>query len=317
MGARAHQVQVANAFGTVVKTEPGRLSEQRRNRKTGTVDAEVIVLEVLRRHAEFGRDGSRQAGQDRAIQRGHDAVAQPRALYRPIDVCLQIGHRAQHVEALAARRREARIGGGGPVQVERKVFAQHLLVEDFVEQFAVALAQPDGVVGHVRIGLAGTEVKDEQAHRITGLLGLRNHRCVQVGGVGVADHQVCRDRAPIDQFDRGGRPGFDANAAHGAAKPNFDAAALQQRAQRAGDGPGAAHREKHTVRALQIMNQPVNAGGVERVAADQQRLDRESLAQLVVLQEFFDQTPNGAVAAQADQAGDHPQHGAQTVEWLV
>ena len=134
--------------------------------------------------------------------------------------------------------------------------------------------------------------------------------------IGIGHYEIGRNDAAAGQFHSRGRTPLDADALHSRVQSHGDTMALHQRAQRSGDGAGAAHREEHAVSALEVVDEPVNAGGVEGVAADQQRLDREGLAQLVVLQVGFHQTPDGAIATQPDQARDQPKHRPEFVERL-
>ena len=94
-----------------------------------------------------------------------------------------------------------------------------------------------------------------------------------MSSVGIRHHQVGLDHAAVGQLNRSGRTVFNADAVDGAAQPDVDATALHQAAQCARDRAGAAHREEHTVRALQVMNQSIDAGRVERVTTHQQGLN--------------------------------------------
>jgi hypothetical protein len=61
---------------------------------------------------------------------------------------------------------------------------------------------------------------------------------------------------------------------------------LEQLAERLDQRAGAAHRVPHAPLALEVVDHRVDAGGVERVAADEQRVEAEALAQEVVLMYF-------------------------------
>ena len=64
------------------------------------------------------------------------------------------------------------------------------------------------------------------------------------------------------------------------------------------------------------MDQTVDAGGVERIAADQQGLYRKRTAQLRTAQEAGHHLPYRLVRAQAEQAWNLTEHGPQPVERL-
>ena len=168
MSAGADEIKIADALGPVVEAEPGRLAKQRCDRKPRTVGAQVVAAKVLGRHGEVARDAVAEARQDRLVECRDDACLQARPFNGPIDRALQVGHGAQHIEAVAAGWREAGVGGRGSVQVEGKILRQNLVVKDVGQQLAIPLAEPDGVVRDVRVLTGRAEVQDEQAHRKLG-----------------------------------------------------------------------------------------------------------------------------------------------------
>ena len=232
MRTGADQVEIANAFGSIVEPEPGRLAKQRRHREARTVGAQVVASEVLGRHVEVARDAVAQIRQDGAGQRRDDARLQPRAFDLPIDRTLQVGHGAQHVETVAARRREAGIGRRGTVQVERKIFRQDLVVEDVGQQLAISLAEPDRVVRDVRILARGAEIQHEQAHRILGCgqfqacrTRLRfgpDHRAVQMRRVDIGHDDVGGHREAVVQGHTRGDAVLDLHTADGGVESDND-----------------------------------------------------------------------------------------------
>ena len=164
MCSSAHEIEIADALRPIVKPEPSRLAKQWRDRKPGTIGAQVVVAEVLGRHVKVARDTRAKARQDRSFERCDDACLQARPLDSPIDRTFQIWHRAQHVKAVAPLGCETDIGGRRAMQVEGKILRQNPVVKDVGEQFAVALTEPDGVVRDVRILTGRAEVQDEQPH---------------------------------------------------------------------------------------------------------------------------------------------------------
>ncbi len=93
-----------------------------------------------RRHLR-GDDGVRQAGEDARFEHLGDPAPVRLGEGAPILAAGQVRHRGQHVEGVATRRREARIRGGRPVQVEARILGQDLAVEDVREQPAIARAR--------------------------------------------------------------------------------------------------------------------------------------------------------------------------------
>ena len=113
------------------------------------------VLEILRRHHSRGHDGLPEPGQDRPLQLGRDRlpVAARRRWPSP-STAGQMRHRRQHVERVAARRRQARIGRRRPVQIEAEILGQRVVVEDVVAA-ARDSAGPAGSCGAPRPRSAG------------------------------------------------------------------------------------------------------------------------------------------------------------------
>ena len=105
----------------VVVAEPRRLRENRRDRETGAMHRTVVALEIFRRHPEIIGNGLAEAGHDVLFQRRDDAVAKPWPFNLPVHIAKQVRHRAQHIETVAALRRETAVGGGRPVKIEREI----------------------------------------------------------------------------------------------------------------------------------------------------------------------------------------------------
>ena len=126
---------------------------------------EQPVLEVLRRQ-QARRDDVRRSRPGSSVASGAAASALPVGLGRsrqsvPLP---EMRHRRQHVERVAAGRRERRIGRGRPVQVEAEVVGEHLALEDVVQQLAIARARA-GSCGARRRG-TGARVPKYQTNRL-------------------------------------------------------------------------------------------------------------------------------------------------------
>ena len=81
---------------------------------------------------------------------------------------------------------------------------------------------------------------------------------------------------------------------------------IHQSRERARDRACSAHRKMHTMGALQVMDQGVDAGGVKGVSPHQQGLDRECLAQLGIGEMPADHLPDRLVVAEPQQFGNQP-----------
>ena len=85
--------------------------------------------------------------------------------HRPIDPGAEVRHWAKRIETVAAGWRKAWIGRGGAVDVEREIPGQLFALEDVVEQFAKALAEPYRMMRDLRILPPRAEIQQEQPHR--------------------------------------------------------------------------------------------------------------------------------------------------------
>ena len=218
-------------------------------------------------------------------------------LLGPVRAAPQVRHGRQHVERVAARRRERGVAGRRAVQVQAEILGQHVLVEDVVEQSLVARAHDHVVVQDVVEAAVRAEVPDDESHRMT---RARRSCGPSSGGVGDRAAAGCRSR-PVRRSRRRGRPRFPRRrtSTTPAARPSRttmrSTSALQRTLppvpsisptmpvhQRA----GAAHRVVHAEFALEMRDQAVVGGGRERIAADQQRMKAEDHPQVLVLEEF-------------------------------
>ena len=177
------------------------------------------MLEV-RRSPHAGGDHVRgQVRQDGPLEPARDRGAVALRRPRPVDAALGVGHRREHVEGVAAGRRERRVGGGGTMEIEAEIARQDLSPEDVVEQLAIRLAEQDEMVRHVRVAPAGPEVPDEEAHRVAGAFDAPIGPVTPVGHghqvpvgrrrVRVGDDHVRPHDLPRRQADAGGAAPLD------------------------------------------------------------------------------------------------------------
>ena len=98
MSSSAGQQQIVKALGTVVESEPSRLSKQRRNRESCAQMTQVILSKVIRRHREVRANVLFEPGKHGLIQCFNNASTQFGLFLGPIDVATLMRHRRQHVE---------------------------------------------------------------------------------------------------------------------------------------------------------------------------------------------------------------------------
>ena len=130
-----------------------------------------------------------------------------------------------------------------------------------------------------------------------GLLGTRHQVAVKMGRIRVGDDDVGIHDGPVGEHDATGDALLDADTFDGGAQAQSDSLPFHQVSERLGDGAGAAHGEVHPMRALQEVDQPIDAGGVERITAHEQGLDGECPAKLVADQVTRDHLPDSLVVA--------------------
>ena len=182
-------------------------------------------------------------------------------------------------------------------------------VEDVAQQRLVARAEEDGVVREVRGSGGRPEVEDEQGHRPVHALEAaapssrpRGSPAVEVR-VGVVHVGVettrSKSSAPASVVARGGpvpsavrrldapRPAIASRSSPPSSSKRRTSAAHQR--------AGAAPREEHAPLLLEVVDQRVDGAGLERVAAHEQRVERQGLAEVLVLHEARPRrrTPSG------------------------
>ena len=132
--------------------------------------------------------------------------------------------------------------------------------------------------------------------------------------IGVRHDHISCDRRAVSKSHARCRAIIDMYLTHGRVELHVNPLPGHQCAERGRDGRGTTHREVHTVGAFEVVNQAVDAGGVEWVATYQQWLNRKRLPQFGVLQMPADELPDGAVAAQPKQRRNLLEHHAEAME---
>ena len=178
------------------------------------------------------------------------------------------------------------------LEVEREIVRQRFAVEDVAQQFAVARPQDDVVMGerrHAGIAIAAVcaEVDHDQRHRVAhpgkpaiGILSTRRgveQVFVRARDVGVAHDNISIQRCAVlaqADADRAAVRGND--PLHFGAEHQRAAEFLEQCDERIDDGAGAAHCEPDAPFAFEMMDERVDAGGLKRIPADQQRVETKA-----------------------------------------
>ena len=255
-----------------------------------------IGAEILRRIVEAGDDPLVNVGDQAVADLVENALLVDRAHFLPVDRQLALmRHGRQHVEGAVPRRRHRGIGDGRVVQVEREVLGQHAMIVDVVEQPLVARAEQDHVVRNAGPVALDAEMRDEKRRREALALEARRRalapaRLAEQVAIAVHDIGIARDRVEAFAPAALGHHAGDL-VAHGLdlddriIEPQGPSDPLEMPDHARDEPVGAAFGEPHAAILFQLMDQRVDRTGLHRIAADQQRVERQRLAQLLVLHE--------------------------------
>ena len=236
-------------------------------------------------------------------------------------------HRGQHVEGIAAGWRERGIIRRRAMQIQGHILRQNLPLKDVLEQFAIARAEHHRVVIHILEAPVSAEIPDKQAHREFRALDLRIRPAlarvlaqqlhVGEGDIGVGDDDVAADRLARGQAHAGRARAIGGDLGDLGIADQAPALPLRQAHKALHQGAGAAHRVMHTVLPLQMRDQAVIGRGGEGISTDQQRMEAEGDAQLLVFKITADLRIDREGTAEADQVRRALQHRHELVEGLV
>ena len=140
---------------------------------------------------------------------------------------------------------------------------------------------------------------------------------VEMRGIGIADQLIGRQPAPVVQMNTGDPVVDDIDAGNGLVQFDPDADFSHQLFQAIDQCACPAHGEMDTMGTFQEVNQAVYAGGIERIAADQQRLDRKRLAKIIAVEATTDHLPDRAPGAKAKQVRNLAQHESKAVKRCI
>ncbi len=207
----------------------------------------------------------------------------------------EMRHRRQRIKGRTPRRRHRRIGDRRMVEIQREILAQHPGIVNVGQQALITRPEQDHVVRNPRPRPLHPEMHDEQRGRkaLAFQPVRRPLRTARPGEqVAIAVHQigVARDHIRLEpraaRRHHTGRPlaqRFDLR--HRIAKLQHPAQPFEL-AHHARDQPvGPALREPNPAIALELVDQRIDGTRRHRIAADQQGVERQRLAQLLVLHE--------------------------------
>ena len=151
----------------VGRAQPGGLLQRRLDGERVAPRRAEVALEVVGRHAVLD-DGRRvQALEaERRLEILDERVAQAVGLDVPVDAPLAlVGHRQQHAQRVAARRRHPRLAARGRVHVGRERRRDPPAARDVADEAPVAAADEQRVVEQRLEGAVGPEIQQKAGHR--------------------------------------------------------------------------------------------------------------------------------------------------------
>ena len=124
MGAGAAEIESFHILGDVMGTEPGTLSEDRFELKSGADVGIEPGFEIPRSKDELADKVFAEVGNNGFLQSGENAIGVSLFLLLPIDLIprgSEMGDGRKNVKALVALGGQGWIGPGGGVEIQRKV----------------------------------------------------------------------------------------------------------------------------------------------------------------------------------------------------
>ena len=145
----------------------------------------------------------------------------------------------------------------------------------------------------------------------------RQHLLIDRRRIAIADHTIRNITSAICGCGASGAPSIHGDPLDIHTKLDIDAGALEKSVQFLDKLAGATHAEEHAPAPLQIMDQRIDRGGCERIAADKQRMNRKGLAKQRMLDMSVHKAGDGVITAKAQQRGHLRHHCHESGKRLV
>ena len=141
---------------------------------------------------------------------------------------------------------------------------------------------------------------------------IRQHLLIDSGRVAIADHPVGKELPTVGGCRPGGAPACHGDLFDIHPQRNRHPGTFQQAMQLFDKPAGPAHAEKHPPAPLQIVDQRIDRGRGEGVAANKQRMDRKGLPQQRMADVAVHQPGHRAIAAKPQQRRHLRHHRGKT-----
>jgi len=228
-----------------------------------------------------------------------------------------MGDGREGVERVAALGRDRGVGDRRAVEVDRHVVGEVALDEDVAQEPLVAGTRQDGVVADVGPfsgGAGRAEIPDEKPHRPAARIDLRvgpalarevaQKPGVGVAGIGVRDDDVRRQGLARCEADARGAALLDEDLVGLGFEANAPPLPFHDVRHGVGDGRDPADGVMHSEFLLEMRHEGVHRRDVHRVAADEERVERQRHAEALVLHPGAGEPENRPVGAQAGELGE-------------
>ena len=230
----------------------------------------------------------------------------------------QMRHRTEDVKRVIAFGRDGGIGHTRAMDIQAHVIGQLALDEDVIHQTLVARRVQDRVVADIcpfGLGTLGPEVPDIQAHRPSGCLQLlvgpafcrvvAQQARMGMSCIGVGNDDIRVDPLPSGQTNAHGTTVFDQDLVHLGLVAQQTVLFFDDAGHRFGNRRHTAHRVVNPELLFQMADKDIHRSHIERVATDEQRMEREGHSQPLVLEPLCRMGIDGTVGAHPHEGGQH------------
>ena len=147
--------------------------------------------------------------------------------------------------------------------------------------------------------------------------GCGNFFLIEVRDVGIGDDHLSAQGFSRAESDSSRRPVFDEKFVHGRVEANFAAKILKKFDQGLDQGSGSTHSEVNSPFALQIVDHGVDGGGLERIAADEKRMEGEDFTKALRFDVARGHLPYRAIRTESDEVWSDSKHVGEGGEGLI
>ena len=330
MGAGAAEIESFHILGDVMGTEPGTLSEDRFELKSGADVGIEPGFEIPRSKDELADKVFAEVGNNGFLQGGENLIGVSLFLLLPVDLIprgSEMGDGRKNVKALVALGGQGWIGPGGGVEIEREILCQDSVLKNIVEETLVARAEPDGVVGEFGIGAVGAEINEEEGHAVAHgvypsigpfmTCGCGDFFLIEICDICIGHDHVCAKGFAGAESDAGGGTVFDEEFLDGGVESELATEVLEEFDEGLNKGAGPAHSKVHAPLAFEVVNHRVDGGGLKRIATHEEGMEGEDFTKALVFDVAGSHLPDRAVGAEADEIGGDAEHVGEGGERLV